>query len=188
MDPTILLVEDDVNDVFFMKRAMKLAGMPNPVQVAADGRQAIHYLGGTGEYSDRARFPLPCLVLLDLKLPHVMGLDVLKWVREQPEFKTLIVLILTSSKLAPDICKAYLLGANSYLSKPSSPDELPGMVSMINQYWLGLNQSAPVLEFVEVPSNVTRIGSGRSAMSEERAVKDGVLRDKESAGPTQENK
>jgi DNA-binding response OmpR family regulator len=82
MNRTILLVEDDANDVFFMKRAMKLAGMLNPVQVASDGQQAIQYLSGAGDYGDRERFPLPGLVLLDLKLPHVMGLDVLKWSRK----------------------------------------------------------------------------------------------------------
>src|SRR5687768_9107081 len=96
LNQTILLVEDDANDVFFMKRAMKLAGVVNPVQVASDGRQAIHYLGGTGEYSDRTKFPLPGLVLLDLKLPHVMGLDVLKWIRAQPELKMVVVLVFTS--------------------------------------------------------------------------------------------
>lgn len=158
MARTILLVEDDVNDVFFMKRAMKLAGMLNPLQVASDGRKAIHYLSGTGEYSNRAEFPLPCLVLLDLKLPHVMGLDVLKWIRQQPELKTMIVLVLTSSKLPPDIRKAYVLGANSYLVKPSSPGELPEMVRMIKHYWLELNQSAPAREHVELPAHTAHVG------------------------------
>ena len=149
MDRTILLVEDDSNDVFFMKRAMKLAGILNPVHVVDDGRRAIHYLDGAGEYSNRTKFPLPCLVLLDLKLPHVMGLEVLKWIREQPELRTVIVLVFTASKLPPDISKAYFLGANSYLVKPSEPDELIRMVRLIKQYWLDLNHSAPALEYVE---------------------------------------
>ena len=160
MNPTILLVEDDANDVFFMKRAMKLAGMLNPVQVASDGRQAIHYLGGTGEHRDRAQFPLPCLVLLDLKLSHVMGLDVLKWIREQPELKTVIVLVLTSSKLPPDIRKAYFLGANSYLVKPSSPKDLSEMIRMIKLYWLDLNQFAPALEHFESPAHTANVADG----------------------------
>src|SRR5690242_4518126 len=141
MNGTILLVEDDDNDVFFMKRAMKLAGMLNPVQVASDGREAIHYLDGTGIYSDRAQFPLPCLVLLDLKLPYVTGLDVLKWTRAQPELKHVVVLIFTSSRLSPDISRAYFLGANSYLVKPSSPIDLPETVQIIKRYWLELNRS-----------------------------------------------
>ena len=79
---TILQVEDDPNDVFFLQHAMKKMGVANPIQVASDGQQAIDYLQGAGKFADRERFPLPCLVLLDLKLPHVMGLDVLKWIRE----------------------------------------------------------------------------------------------------------
>ena len=155
MDRTILLVEDDPNDVFFMKRAMKLAEMTNPVHVISDGRDALHYLDGAGEYSDRAKFPLPSLVLLDLKLPHVMGLDVLKWIREQPELRTVIVLVFTASKLSPDISKAYFLGANSYLVKPSEPDELIQMVRLIKQYWLDLNHSAPALEYIEPPDRAS---------------------------------
>jgi CheY-like chemotaxis protein len=157
MNRTILLVEDDSNDVFFMKRAMKLAGMLNPVQVASDGQEAIHYLAGTGEFNDRAQFPLPSLVLLDLKLPLVMGLDVLQWIREQPKLKTVIVLVFTSSKLPPDISKAYVLGANSYLVKPSSPEELPEMVKMIKHYWLEMNQSVPTWENFEYQGLQTNV-------------------------------
>jgi CheY-like chemotaxis protein len=157
MNQTILLVEDDANDVFFMKRAMKLAGMPNPVQVASDGRQAIHYLDGTGEYSDRARFPLPSLVLLDLKLPHVMGLDVLKWIRKQPDLRMIIVLIFTSSKLPADIQKAYFLGANSYLVKPSEPEELAQRIKLIKRYWMEINQLLPPLEYTGPPADTVKV-------------------------------
>src|SRR5687767_8215633 len=115
MNQTILLVEDDPNDVFFMQRAMRHAGILDPLQMASDGREAIHYLAGTGPLVDRAKFPLPTLVLLDLKLPHVMGLDVLKWMRAQPELRHIIVLVFTSSQLSPDVSKAYFFGANSYL-------------------------------------------------------------------------
>ena len=162
MNRIILLVEDDDNDVFFMKRAMKLAGISNPLHVASDGRQAIQYLGGSGEHSNRAKFPLPCLVLLDLKLPHVMGLDVLKWIREQPELKNVIVLVFTSSKLPPDISRAYALGANSYLVKPSSSAELPNMVGMIKRYWLDLNQSAPTEESFEYLARMVPAALGTS--------------------------
>ena len=157
MNQTILLVEDDENDVFFMKRAMKLAEMCNPVQVASDGRQAIRYLGGTGQYGDRAQFPLPGLVLLDLKLPHVMGLDVLKWIREQPELKSVIVLVFTSSRLSPDINQAYSLGANSYLVKPSEPEGLTEMLRLIKQYWLDLNVPVPAPHSVEYPAGTANV-------------------------------
>lgn len=156
MHRTILLVEDDANDVFFMKRAMKLAGMLNPLHVASDGRQAIHYLDGMGPYSDRVLHPLPAMVLLDLKLPHVMGLDVLKWIREQPQLNTVIVLVFTSSKLPPDVNKAYSLGANSYLVKPSDPDRLLATVQLINQYWLQLNEAPPGPNGFESPAHMAR--------------------------------
>ena len=130
---------------------MQIAGIVNPVYVVSDGRQAISYLGGIDAYTDRTRFPLPSLVLLDLKLPLIMGLDVLKWIRAQPELKTVIVLIFTSSKLPPDVSKAYGLGANSYLVKPSSPNKLPEMVRMIRRYWLELNQRPPPPESVTLP-------------------------------------
>jgi len=142
MKRTILLVEDDANDVFFMRRAMTAAGIINPLHVTSDGRQAMHYLGGTGKYIDREKFPLPCLVLLDLNLPVVMGLDVLQWIRAQPELTAVIVLILSSSNLATDINRAYQLGANSYLVKPSDPDKLQEILVRMKQYWLELNQSS----------------------------------------------
>jgi CheY-like chemotaxis protein len=136
---TVLLVEDDVNDVFFMKRAFQEAGILNPVQIVYDGRQAMNYLSGDGEYADREKFPFPCLVLLDLNLPWVMGLNILKWVREQSRTKTLIVIILSSSQLGPDIEQAYQLGANAYLVKPSTPPELRELVTGIKHFWLKLN-------------------------------------------------
>jgi len=145
MNSTVLLVEDEPNDIFFMKHAFQEVGILNPLQVAQDGREAINYLSGAGEYADRKKFPLPCLMLLDLNLPRVMGLDVLKWVREQSEMKTIIVIILSSSRLVPDIERAYQLGANAYLVKPSTPPELRELATGIKQFWLKLNHgpSAP---------------------------------------------
>src|SRR5687767_5955728 len=114
----ILQVDDDPNDVFLLQHAMKKIGMHNPIQVATDGQQAIDYLQGAGKFADRARYPLPCLVLLDLKLPYVMGLDVLKWIRQQPGL-ALVVLLLSASADDEDMAAAYRLGANGFLVKPS---------------------------------------------------------------------
>jgi PAS domain S-box-containing protein len=139
MSKTILLVEDEENDVFLMKHAFQQVGILNPLQVARDGKEAMDYLSGNGGYADRERFPLPCLTLLDLKLPRVMGLEVLKWMREQPELKPLIVIILTSSRLGPDIETAYQLGANAYLVKPSNSRELHDIALGIKQFWLERN-------------------------------------------------
>jgi len=144
MSKTILLVEDEEHDVFFLKNAFKEVGIRNPLQVAEDGQEAMDYLSGRGEYADRARFPLPCLTLIDLKLPRVMGLEVLKWMRAQPGLKTLLVIIFTSSRLRPDIERAYELGANAYLVKPSSLPELREIATGIKQFWLELNHGPQV--------------------------------------------
>jgi CheY-like chemotaxis protein len=135
---TILQVEDDPNDVFLLKHAMKKEGMANPMQVASDGQEAIDYLSGAGKFADREQFPLPGLVLLDLKLPFVMGLDVLKWIREQPNTVS-VVIILTASAEEEDIATAYRLGANAFLTKPSEASKLQEIVKAIKDFWLTHN-------------------------------------------------
>jgi CheY-like chemotaxis protein len=137
---TILLVEDEENDVVFMEMALEKAGLMTAFQVAEDGEEAIDYLSGKGEFADRTRFPLPALVFLDLKLPLIMGMDVLKWIREQPALDTMVVIMLTSSQQRSDIQRACALGANSYLVKPSNPAGLEGIVDLVKRYWLQLNQ------------------------------------------------
>jgi len=134
----ILQVEDDVNDVFLLRHAMAKAGVPNPIQVATDGQQAIDYLSGAGKFADRDTYPLPCLVLLDLKLPHVMGISVLKWIREQPD-STLVVIMLTASGEDADIVTAYKLGANAFLTKPSRANNFVEMAVAIKDFWLTHN-------------------------------------------------
>jgi DNA-binding response OmpR family regulator len=134
----ILLVEDDENDVFFFQRAASKAGLLNTIRVARDGQEAIDYLQGVGKFAERAQFPLPCLIMLDLKLPFVMGLDVLKWIRQQPSLAP-IVLILSSSREEADIATAYRLGAQGYLVKPAETDKLVDMVKAINEFWLTQN-------------------------------------------------
>src|ERR1051325_2505074 len=135
---TILQVEDDANDVFFLQKAMKKVGVVNPIQVASDGQQAIDYLRGDGKFADRLQFPLPCLVLLDLKLPHVMGLDVLKWIRQQPG-PAIVVVMLTASGEDADIAAAYRIGPNGFLVKPSEASKLEEMVKAIRDFWLTHN-------------------------------------------------
>jgi two-component system response regulator len=135
---TILQVEDDPNDVFLFQHAMTKAGVKNPVQVANDGQQAIDYLRGAGKFANRDKFPFPCLVLLDLKLPYVMGLDVLRWIRRQPG-PALTVLMLTASGEEADIVSAYQLGANGFLTKPSEAHKLHDMVRAIKDFWLTHN-------------------------------------------------
>ena len=138
----ILLVEDDENDVFLMQQAMQKAGVVNPIRVASDGQAAIDYFKGTGKFANREEFPLPCLVLLDLKLPHVMGLDVLKWIRQQPEVAAIVV-ILSSSNEEADIATAYRLGANGYLVKPPDASKLADVAKSIKDFWLTQNTPPP---------------------------------------------
>jgi CheY-like chemotaxis protein len=112
----------------------------NPVEVVKDGQEAIEYLAGGSRFSDRSRYPLPCLVLLDLKLPVRPGMDVLRWIGNQPHLKPLLVIVLTSSKDANDVEEAYRLGARSFLVKPLSIHERTEAAKVIKRYWLELNQ------------------------------------------------
>jgi CheY-like chemotaxis protein len=139
---TILIVEDDENDAFFFQRAIRKIGMLNPLHNARDGQEAIDYLKGAGKFARRAEFPLPGLILLDLKLPFVMGLEVLKWIRQSSELSP-IVIILSSSADEADIASAYRLGANAYLVKPSEAGKLEVMVRAINDFWLLQNTAPP---------------------------------------------
>jgi DNA-binding response OmpR family regulator len=120
----ILVVEDDPNDVFFLRRALTEARVELPIQVVSDGEQAIHYLGGVGKFADRDRYPLPCLVILDLKLPKKNGLEVLSWVRRHEELGDLPVFMLTSSGEPRDRSEAERHGVEVFRVKPVSLAEL----------------------------------------------------------------
>jgi CheY-like chemotaxis protein len=120
----ILLAEDSKEDVVIFRYAYQEAGLPNPLQIVKDGAEAVEYLEGKGGYSDRARFPFPRLLLLDLRMPKIPGLEVLKFVRKHPEWSDLPVVILSTSDQASDIEGARLNGATGYVTKPSHPDEL----------------------------------------------------------------
>ncbi len=132
---TILLVEDDPNDVLFLKRALTKNGINNPVSVMEDGEEAIAYLGGVGRYKDRDAYPFPKVIMLDLKMPRRGGLEVLQWLQEHPQYRVIPTLVLTSSKINADVIKAYGLGANSYMVKPSNFDELQEMIKAAHHYW-----------------------------------------------------
>jgi CheY-like chemotaxis protein len=137
---TILLVEDNDNDVVFMRRALANAEVLNPLQVVTDGEQALDYLTGAGNYSDRIKYPLPILTFLDLKLPTKSGLEVLSALRQIEELKTLVVLVLTTSNEPKDIQHALQLGANAYLVKPSMFSDLTEMMKITKGFWLHFNQ------------------------------------------------
>ena len=137
-NPVILLVEDNEDDIFLMKRSLKSAGITNPLCVVEDGQRAIDYLGGVGEFADRNKHPRPSVVFLDLKLPLKSGREVLAWIREQ-RIENLVVLVLTSSSEPSDIREAYRLGANSYVVKPPTAAELLELARAFKSYWLEFN-------------------------------------------------
>lgn len=141
---TILIVEDDPNDVMLVKRAFEKANVVNPIQVVDNGEDALDYLMGNGEYSNRRDHPLPVIILLDLKLPRRSGLEVLEWLRKQPNLKRIPVVILTSSTENRDINKAYDIGVNSYLIKPVEFKDLLELVRNLKLYWLLLNKHPEV--------------------------------------------
>jgi CheY-like chemotaxis protein len=137
----ILLVEDEPNDVFLIERAFRKCDCQHVLHSVGDGEQAVAYLDGIGEFSDRREFPLPQLVLLDLKLPKRGGLEVLAWLRSRHDcLKRLPVIVLTSSKQPTDVNRAYELGANSYLVKPVAFDGLLELVKALNGYWGRFNE------------------------------------------------
>jgi CheY-like chemotaxis protein len=133
---TILHVEDRPDDVFLLKYAFKSAEIKNPVHVTEDGQRAIDYLIGKGQFADREKYPLPLLTLLDLQLPQKPGLEVLEWIRQQPALKSMIVIILSSSVYEGDLRRAYELGANAFLVKPSSTQTLADMCRALKHFWL----------------------------------------------------
>jgi CheY-like chemotaxis protein len=135
--PLLLMVEDDPNDAFLIQRAMRRAGLPEAAHVT-NGEEAVDYLSARGKFANRI---LPRVLLLDLKLPRLSGLEVLRWLRSEPSLKHLPVVMLTSSAQQSDIASAYSLHANSYLVKPVDADALKEMIRSLGTYWLELNQS-----------------------------------------------
>jgi CheY-like chemotaxis protein len=121
---TLLLVEDNPDDIFLMSRALKKSGMELPIQIVTDGKQALEYLSGSGAYADRKQFPRPTWVFLDLKLPYLNGFEVLEWIRNDAANKDLHVVILTSSPEERDKETAQQLGAKAYLVKPPTVHSL----------------------------------------------------------------
>jgi two-component system response regulator len=143
---TILLVEDNSADVLLMKHAFKLNRIENEVVVASDGAEALDYLFATGAHAGRETLALPALVLLDLNLPKVNGLEVLQRIRADSRTKLLPVVILTTSAAERDVLAGYALGVNSYLQKPVDFERFNDAMRQLGSYWLVLNVSPPPLQ------------------------------------------
>ena len=143
---SVLLVEDDLNDIFLVKRAFKIARVHNPLQGVTDGQEAIQYLRGDGKYADRAAFPLPKLIVMDIKMPRKTGFEVLEWVKgDDRPLRRIPIVIVSSSDNPTDINRAYELGANAYMVKPVDYRAVEHLFNAITQYW-GLECAKPELE------------------------------------------
>ncbi len=137
---TILHVEDDSNDAILFQHACRAANIDCGLQVVTDGDEALAYLRGEQQYANRGKYPLPQLVLLDLKTPRMNGFEVLDYVRKDERFRRLPVIVLTSSNHESDVHRAYEMGANSYLIKPVDFDALVELAKTLHRYWLVLNK------------------------------------------------
>ncbi|HMJ64770.1 MAG TPA: response regulator [Candidatus Binatia bacterium] len=131
----ILLVEDNSDDVLLFRHALSRARRPHPLYVVHDGQAAIDYLSGAGEYKDRNLFPLPELIMLDLKMPRLGGFEVLKWIRGEGAARLIPVIILSSSALADDVNRAYELAANAYMVKPTTAEALERLIQTVSDFW-----------------------------------------------------
>lgn len=140
-DLPILLAEDDKNDIFLMRRAFDNAGFHNPLFVVHNGQEVIDYLEGAGDFANRRKFPMPGLLLLDLKMPLMDGYDVLKWLRGRGQFDNLRVIVLTSSKIESDVGKSREMGVHDYRVKPHSFEDLVRMLDELRRCWL--NEPTP---------------------------------------------
>ena len=132
----VLIAEDEEDYVLLLKRAFSEAKVQNPLFVVSTGSEMMLYLKGEGKYSNRVEYPLPDLLLLDLKLPGFNGLEILGWLRSHPGLSALRVIVLTSSEQMKDINDAYRLGANSFLVKPYDFTDLVGLAQVLQKFWL----------------------------------------------------
>lgn len=139
-----LLIEDNEDDSLLLRKAFIRGNLLNPMHWLKTGEEAIDYLKGTGKFSNRTEYPLPAIVLLDLKLPGMSGFDVLRWIRSQPTLSRLRVIVLTSSDSIQDVNLAYRLGANSFLVKPMDLDHLCRMTEALQGYWIWLDNAPEV--------------------------------------------
>ncbi|HEX3799303.1 MAG TPA: response regulator [Verrucomicrobiae bacterium] len=131
----ILLIEDNDDDAAVFRYALKRAGIPNPLFVATDGQAAIQYLEGSHGYEDRLKYPFPSVIFTDIKMPRKTGFDVLEWLRAHPTCSVIPIIVLSGSSLSEDIKRAYEMGANAYLVKPSDAEVMQKMLKITYDFW-----------------------------------------------------
>ena len=155
-DFCILYVDDDENDIRLVKFASDPAGVSHCLQTVNSGSQAIDYFQGRGHYADRSKFPLPNVLLLDLRMPRMNGLDVLRWLRTQPDLTGTVVIVFTASAHPDDVMRACELGANAFVQKPSGQAQLTRFLQLLKAFWADFHQypqpkASPLLTEVSKP-------------------------------------
>jgi CheY-like chemotaxis protein len=136
LSPTILLVDDDPNDLFLLEMAFGAAGLSAKIQPTMGGREAIAYLSGHGQYADRTQYELPDFIITDLKMPGADGFAVLEFIKTRPELAVIPTIVFSGSSDNDDIKKSHWLGAASYHVKPSDPSQLRSLVQALHRYWI----------------------------------------------------
>jgi CheY-like chemotaxis protein len=164
----VLVVDDNPDDVLLIQKGFERADFHNKLVNLNDGEEALRYLKGVGSYADRNAYPIPALILLDIKMPKVDGFTVLQWIRQKPEWQCLPVIILSTSFYGPEIIRAYELGANSFLTKPADFNEYMAAIRNLARYWLEDNVLPSPGPFVPAP-NATSLTS-RNLLRESRSI------------------
>ncbi len=136
----VLLIDDDPNDRFLIRRSFQKLGIENPLHEVTDGTEAIAYLEGEGKYSDRANYPFPGILLLDLQMPRMDGLQVLEWIRSKLTVPGLLIVVLSRLDEIRQVNRAYALGANSFLTKPGTEEDLHSLIIAFRDYWILKNK------------------------------------------------
>ena len=135
MDNAILVVDDNDEDVMAVLMALRDAGVKNPVQTVSDGDLALAYLKGDGAFANRDKFPLPGILLLDLKMPRVGGFQVMEWLQSQPQFKKMLLIVLSGHNELREVQQAYKLGAHSFLIKPCTANDIANLMQWFAEHW-----------------------------------------------------
>jgi len=150
--PLVLVAEDREDDLFMLRRSFEQVGFDTPVQYVRDGEEAIAYLAGQGRFANREEYPLPTLLLLDLKMPRKNGFDVLEWIQQQPHLAELRTIVLTTSDDLLEVNRAYRLGAASFLTKPLNFTEFKDTVVAVYNYWLTMNKPPAITRLQNPPA------------------------------------
>lgn len=139
----VLVAEDNPDDALLLRRALEKAGIIARLKIVSDGEEMLLYLQAKGAYADRAAYPIPSLIILDLKMPRKTGLEVLTWITENPDLAVVPTIVLSASNLDNDVRSAYNLGANTYFVKPSTFEELVDTMRMVETYWTRASKVRP---------------------------------------------